>query len=236
MLYFRCSPLIHLFPSPLVPVSILWWLYRVHQLQLVLPSLSCSIFFFSYLTRSRYLLSLFSPFYSFTQWSAGRSKSTIKQVLFFIYLLIYLFIYFWLSLALVVWPRLDDPFVSQNPVTPDEFFILALGFSLRLTSKWPQVCSGLEDFSEYLVILIMSWSWWHRFTLCFHLLRSFFKRSKTVQSLPTTTGISVNLVFHSLLLFQGQSIRLSFRFLSFSLCHTSKWQNLQDDKLFFLFN
>ena len=38
-------------------------------------------FFFNSLVRSRYLFFLFS--FNFTQWSAGRAKSTILQVLFF---------------------------------------------------------------------------------------------------------------------------------------------------------
>ena len=81
--------------------------------------------FFSSLARSRYL-SLFSLSDSFTLLSTRSKKSTIRQVLFLsfflsLFLFIYLFIYFiylfffWLSLGLVVWPTLDDPFVSQNP-------------------------------------------------------------------------------------------------------------------------
>ena len=60
--------------------------------------------FFSSLARYRYL-SLFSLSYSFTQWPAGMAKFTIRQALFFC----------WLSVGLVVWLKLDDPFVSQNP-------------------------------------------------------------------------------------------------------------------------
>ena len=45
MLSFGWSPLALLFLSPPVPLSILWWLYRAHQLLLVSPSLSCSIVF-----------------------------------------------------------------------------------------------------------------------------------------------------------------------------------------------
>ena len=36
ILLFGWSPPILLFPSPPVPLSIFWWLYRAHQLQLVL--------------------------------------------------------------------------------------------------------------------------------------------------------------------------------------------------------
>ena len=65
-----------LISSPQVAVSIFLSLYRVHQLQLVLLSLPCSIGFFSSLTRSRYL-SLFSLSFSFNLWTARTAKSTI---------------------------------------------------------------------------------------------------------------------------------------------------------------
>ena len=55
--------------------------------------------FFNSLARSRY----FSFAFSFI---LGSAKSTVRQVLFF---------FCWPSLGLVVWPRLDDPFVFQNP-------------------------------------------------------------------------------------------------------------------------
>ena len=60
--------------------------------------------FFQFLRMSRYL-SFFSLSFNFTLWSVGTAKSTIQQVLFF---------FSWLSLGLVVWPRLGDLFVSQN--------------------------------------------------------------------------------------------------------------------------
>ena len=48
-----------------VPVPVLWWLYRAHQLQLVSPSFSCSVVFSRSQARFRYLslfsLSLFYP-------------------------------------------------------------------------------------------------------------------------------------------------------------------------------
>ena len=59
--------------------------------------------FFNSIARSSYL-SFFSHSFSFILWSAGTAKSTILQVLFFC----------WLLLGLAVWPRLGDPFVSQN--------------------------------------------------------------------------------------------------------------------------
>ena len=51
--------------------------------------------FFNSLARPRYFS--FSLSFNFTQWSAGTTKSTIRQ-------------------DLVVWPRLGDPFVSQNRI------------------------------------------------------------------------------------------------------------------------
>ena len=45
MLLFGWSPLVFLFPSPPAFVPTLWWLHQEHQLQLVSPSLSCSILF-----------------------------------------------------------------------------------------------------------------------------------------------------------------------------------------------
>ena len=59
-----------------VPLLILWGLLQVYLLQMVLPSPSCSIVFFSFRARSRHL-SLFSLSFNFTLWSAGTAKSTI---------------------------------------------------------------------------------------------------------------------------------------------------------------
>ena len=59
---------------------------------------------FSAQTRSRYF-SFISLSFSFTQWSVGTIKSTIRQVLFFCRLL----------QGLVVWPRLGNLFRSQSP-------------------------------------------------------------------------------------------------------------------------
>ena len=61
--------------------------------------------FFSCLAKSRYL-SLFSLSFSFTLWSTGTTRSSIRQVLFF---------FCWLSQDQVVRLRLGDQFVSQNP-------------------------------------------------------------------------------------------------------------------------
>ena len=66
--------------------------------------------FFSSLARSKYL-SFFSFSFNYTQMSARTAKSTIRYILFFFFF----FFFLWLSLALVVWLRLNDSFVYQNP-------------------------------------------------------------------------------------------------------------------------
>ena len=60
--------------------------------------------FFNSLGMSRYL-SLFSLSFNFTPWSSGTAKSTIRQILIFL---------FWLLQDLVVCPRLSDPLISHN--------------------------------------------------------------------------------------------------------------------------
>ena len=72
--------------------------------------------FFSSLARFRYLSLLLSSF-NFTIWSTGTAKSAIQQVLFFC----------WLSLGLVFWPRLGNPFVFQNPWEVCAFLGRSLG-------------------------------------------------------------------------------------------------------------
>ena len=62
--------------------------------------------FFSSLSRLRYLRFFFSLSFIFSLWSAGIVKSTIQQFFFGFCLL---------SLGQVVWPKLGNPFVSQNP-------------------------------------------------------------------------------------------------------------------------
>ena len=57
-----------LFPSPPDPLSILCWLYRTHQLQLVSPLHWCFIVFFSSLARFRYL-SLFRFLSAVVSWN-----------------------------------------------------------------------------------------------------------------------------------------------------------------------
>ena len=100
ILSFEWSPLVLLFSSPLVLFSILWWLYWACQLHLVSPLLSCSIAFSA---RSKDLSPFaFFQFYPVVSWN---SKVDHLAGSFF----------YWLSLGLVIWPRLSDLFVSQNP-------------------------------------------------------------------------------------------------------------------------
>ena len=78
---------------------------QTHQLELVSPSLSCSIVFFVLKQGLRIYLNV--PFsFNVTVWSARMAKSTIRQVPFF----------FWLSLDLVVSLRSGNLFGSKDPV------------------------------------------------------------------------------------------------------------------------
>ena len=81
MLYFLCSPLVFSLPSSPVSIPILWRLYRVYQLQLVSPSLSCSITF-SILLLGLHTHHSFSILSVLNRWSARTAISTIRQVLF----------------------------------------------------------------------------------------------------------------------------------------------------------
>ena len=70
----------------------------MHQLPLVSPLPSCSIAFFSSVIKSKYF-TLFSFSLIFVLWSTGTAKSTIRQVLFFIFLF-YIFIYSFILLII----------------------------------------------------------------------------------------------------------------------------------------
>ena len=96
--------------------------------------------------------SLNSLSFSFTLSSARTAKSTIGSFSFFC----------WLAQCLVVWPRLGDPFVSQNPrgvcaspfhyyyfFAPSKFFTPVLAGGHSLESEGQQVSSGLQDSSQY---------------------------------------------------------------------------------------
>ena len=77
--------------------------------------------FFQLPSKVQVLISLFPhfKFYSVISWNGKVHNSAGSLLLFFLFffffLVFFFFFFFWLSLCLVVWPRLGDPFVSQNP-------------------------------------------------------------------------------------------------------------------------
>ena len=66
--------------------------------------------FFQFFRKVKVSISLFAFFFSFTQWLGGTKKFTIRQFPFSCCCCCC-----WLSLSLVVWSRLGDSFLSQNP-------------------------------------------------------------------------------------------------------------------------
>ena len=112
--------------------------------------------FFNSRTKSRSLF-FFIVYFSFTLWSVGRVKSTIRQVLLFF--CFFFFLVGVLSLGLVVWPRLGDLFVSQNPREIcashsglyKRHLLVWSNFSFLHNSKWitfpTQPCLGLVLYS-----------------------------------------------------------------------------------------
>ena len=112
MLYFLEVLLVLLFPSPPVPVPILWWLYQVHQLQLLSPSLSCSIVFFQFSSKVHAFICLFA-FFQFYPVVSQNGKVHYSAGSVFVFVLFCFCC--WQSLDLVIWSKLGDPFVSQNP-------------------------------------------------------------------------------------------------------------------------
>ena len=90
-------------------MTILWGFF--YQLQLESPSLLCSIvcFFFSSLARSYFSFC----FLLILLHSLPGRQSPLLGRFFFLFICCQ-------SLCLVVWPRLDNPFVSQNPI---EFYV-----------------------------------------------------------------------------------------------------------------
>ena len=95
--------------------------------------------FFNSQARSGYL-SFFSLSLNFILLSSETAKSTILQIFFFL-------IFRWLLQCLVVWPRLGDPFVSQNirGVCALHFpgHILACAFTICLHGKTSISCTIL---------------------------------------------------------------------------------------------
>ena len=126
MMYFGWSPLVLSFPNPPVPVPVLCWPYRACQLQLVSLSPSCSIYFFSSQVKSRQFA--FFQFYPLisrngkVHYSAGS-------------------LFCWLSQGPVVWPRLCDLLVFQNPKEVCAFHFLGriLGFAYIIFFIWSNV-------------------------------------------------------------------------------------------------
>ena len=94
---FEWSPLFLLFPSPLVPLLILWCLPRA---PITIGIIFTFIFhrFFNPQARSRYL-SLFSNSFNFTLSSTRTEKSTILEVFFFLLIIIYSFWVFHISIS-----------------------------------------------------------------------------------------------------------------------------------------
>ena len=134
--------------------------------------------FFNSVVRSRYL-SFFWLSFNFTLWSAGTAKSTILQVLYSI----------WLLSGLVVWVRLGDPFVSQNPrrvcafhlpgqILGCAYSICSYGqISIFCTIPWESssqpscVLSYMLSVIVYCIRLLCHWSFriYHHITyICYH--------------------------------------------------------------------
>ena len=96
--------------------------------------------FFSSLARSRYL-SFFSLSFGFILWSDGTAKSTILQILFFLYCC-------WLLWGLVFWPGLGDSFV----------LLLLLLFWIRFSRLYTHqlifasVCFSVHVFEVFLLL------------------------------------------------------------------------------------
>ena len=98
-LSFGWSPLVRQFPSPPVPLIIIYLLYQKNQSQLVKYLPSCSIMF-QFSCKVKVLILLFN-FFQFTLWSAWTAKSTILKFLSF-------FFFCWLLFGLLLWPRLGS--------------------------------------------------------------------------------------------------------------------------------
>ena len=80
-------------------------MYQEHQLQLVLPSFSCFPVFFQFSSKVRVLILFFTFFQFYSVVCQDNKVHNSASSLFCC----------WLLLGLIVWPRLGDPFVSQNP-------------------------------------------------------------------------------------------------------------------------
>ena len=113
MLLSGWSPLVLLFTSLSDPLPSLWRLFRVQRSQLVSPSPSCAIVFS---VREQFPdIYLFFGFFYFH--SVAHRDVNVHHSAGSIFVLFFCFVLFCflLSQVLVVWPRLGDPFKSQNP-------------------------------------------------------------------------------------------------------------------------
>ena len=112
-------------------------------------------------------LSFFSLSFSFTLWSAGTAKSTVRQVLFIFFF--FFFFFFFFGLGLVVWPRLYDPLVDQNPRE-----VCAFHFPERIYHlfEW----SNLNFLHNSQLIILPTQSCLTIYSLCANLLYSFIMR------------------------------------------------------------
>ena len=85
---FSIRPLISNSPDPF---SILWGLFRVHYLQLVFPSLSCSMFSFQFPSKVKELIFLF-PFFQFYCGLPGRQSQQFGRYSFLFIIIIIIII------------------------------------------------------------------------------------------------------------------------------------------------
>ena len=127
MLESEYSLLVHWFLSLLVTLPILCGLFQEHQLLLVLPSLSrsvvcflfflfyfCLIFFFV-LLNSLDIYLCFHFFLSILLRGIARRQSRQFARFSFFFFFFFFFFFCWLSLGLVIGPRIGELFVSQSP-------------------------------------------------------------------------------------------------------------------------
>ena len=129
-------------------------MYQVHQLQLVSPSVSCFIFFSVHLEGLCIDLSFCFQFYSAVTRNGKVHSSACSLFSFFFSFLLIIS----RSGHLVIWPRLGDPFVSQNrrKFCVSHFLqgILVCTYTICIWSlnktKYPQVSRTLLSMVAYL--------------------------------------------------------------------------------------
>ena len=95
------------------------------------------------------------------------------------------YLFCWLSLSLVIWPRLVDLFVYQ--------MLLSLLF----------LCSGLQETSEYCSQFCQKWSWF--FPLFSSSFIVFSRSLGTVSSALVASSLTVNFMFHRFFSFLSKS-------------------------------